>query len=451
MKHTIIKYAFLALVISSLSAPQAGAQNHWYVDAARGSDTNPGTLSKPFKSITKAFSVCGAKAVIHVFPGVYGTTTTGEKFPIKFTGNHQNVKLLGLAAKACIVDMGSKATLAFRLLQGSKDVEIAGLTIRNSKFPKPGWYDMAVGVGQYNGYGNQNVNIHHCIFRKVNRGIFTWGDTSNDVLIHDNLFLDTMNDCLNVHGKGKVFIYNNVMAGSTAGMAVSLQSANATVANNIAYKCNRGITNNATVPTNKIEGNCGYGCTKYNFHHHPKAPPFSKSNIQADPLFLNPAQGDFHLKPGSPCIETGYHKALPGMVNDFFGDARVADFNDDGLAVPDMGVHEVNEVRLILQSGWALGGKPVFKVDGPASKAYLGVFFLAHRPASYVLDPLGAFCLDPTSILMASTTPIPGNVTFQVPNDPLLSGARIYVQALGARNKAGTVLARTTGRLDLML
>jgi parallel beta-helix repeat protein len=35
------------------------------------------------------------------------------------------------------------------------------------------------------------------------------------------------------------------------------------------------------------------------------------SNIMQDPLFVNPAGNDFHLKPGSPCIDTGTSDLAP--------------------------------------------------------------------------------------------------------------------------------------------
>jgi len=63
-------------------------------------------------------------------------------------------------------------------------------------------------------------------------------------------------------------------------------------------------------------------------------------NINVDPLFLDPASGDFHLGPGSPCIDAGTNGA-PGLPPyDFEGDPRIRDGNRDGDPVVDMGVDE---------------------------------------------------------------------------------------------------------------
>jgi len=45
-----------------------------------------------------------------------------------------------------------------------------------------------------------------------------------------------------------------------------------------------------------------------------------EGNIDADPLFLDPENGDFHLTLGSPCIDTGTSVGAP--LFDFEGDPR---------------------------------------------------------------------------------------------------------------------------------
>jgi hypothetical protein len=63
-------------------------------------------------------------------------------------------------------------------------------------------------------------------------------------------------------------------------------------------------------------------------------------NIDANPLFVNPAAGDFHLQPGSPCIDVGNNAAPSLPSTDFEGEPRIVDGNSDTLAVVDMGVDE---------------------------------------------------------------------------------------------------------------
>jgi len=62
-----------------------------------------------------------------------------------------------------------------------------------------------------------------------------------------------------------------------------------------------------------------------------------RGNISADPQFANPAAGDFHLQPGSPCIDAGNTYYLFGdYIVDTDGECRLA-----GTAV-DMGSDEYN-------------------------------------------------------------------------------------------------------------
>jgi hypothetical protein len=64
-------------------------------------------------------------------------------------------------------------------------------------------------------------------------------------------------------------------------------------------------------------------------------------NIDADPLFVDAAGGDYHLQANSPCIDTGDPAFFPqpGEV-DLDGQRRLWDGDGDGLSYVDMGVDE---------------------------------------------------------------------------------------------------------------
>jgi parallel beta-helix repeat protein/predicted outer membrane repeat protein len=70
-------------------------------------------------------------------------------------------------------------------------------------------------------------------------------------------------------------------------------------------------------------------------------------NIDADPLFVNPTNGDYHLSAGSPCIDAGDNTAVPeDITTDLDGNPRfleVPETPDTGngtLPIVDMGAYE---------------------------------------------------------------------------------------------------------------
>jgi hypothetical protein len=60
-------------------------------------------------------------------------------------------------------------------------------------------------------------------------------------------------------------------------------------------------------------------------------------NIKADPLFVDTASGDLHLKPGSPCINKGSNTLVPSsLIKDLDGTPRI----QGSPPVVDMGAYE---------------------------------------------------------------------------------------------------------------
>lgn len=149
-------------------------------------------------------------------------------------------------------------------------------------------------------------------------------------------------------GPGAVFI-NNIISGSTSYPAVNCswfeapsQSLQPTFENNILY--------NAAGPF--FGSYCIDVSGKYN-------------NIIADPQFVSPSTGDYHLKSTSPAIDTGENGALQTLLTmtgrnfstDFDGNPRVQNATGKGCII-DMGAYESPGTQSICATAETLTSSP---------------------------------------------------------------------------------------------
>jgi hypothetical protein len=109
-----------------------------------------------------------------------------------------------------------------------------------------------------------------------------------------------------------------------------------------------GIFNDSSSP--RISNSIFWGDTPDEIYNSTSSPVITYSDIQggytgigninADPLFIDPSNGDLHLMPDSPCIDAGTNAAPYLPLIDFDGDARILDGDGDGTVIVDMGVDE---------------------------------------------------------------------------------------------------------------
>lgn len=163
-----MRVALFAVLVSILTVPVHAAT---YFVATTGNDASAGTISSPFRTITKAATVVRAGDVVEVRGGVYPDLV---KIGSKGTATAR-ITFRSYAGETAIVDGASTAAgTNLVTLAGATYVDFTGFEVRNAK---------RIGIC---GYPANNVRIaNNVIHDSVHNGIYT-GSTSSDVIVEGN-------------------------------------------------------------------------------------------------------------------------------------------------------------------------------------------------------------------------------------------------------------------------
>jgi len=202
----------------------------------------------------------------------------------------------------------------------------------------------------------------------IGGGVYITTSFDSGPAIINNLFIgNAATNTLNGQGaalycRSAARIVNNTLIGNlaTTGAGICLVSPAPTVANNIVAFGQSGLS--ATTTGALLRNNCIFGNGASNYQNIPDQTG-THGNISLDPLLVNAAANDFHLRLDSPCINAGDNSAVQVSWVDLDGQPRVL------AGRVDIGADEA--MVAFLSRGKLDSGQFQLHVDGPRSANYL--------------------------------------------------------------------------------
>jgi len=368
VKPKIFSILFAAVVAVGfslvLALPVAASGTTYYV-ATTGSNTNDGlSWETAWRDIQHAIDQADAGDTINVAAG-----THNENITLK-----DGVEVLGAGADVTTIDGGGSGIVVTANNVGSS-TKLDGFTITHGSAPSGGgmyndnssltvtgctFYgnSAAYGGGMYNKRSSPTVT--GCTFydnsAAYGGGMYNKGSspTVTGCTFHENSASNRGGGMYNYCSSPTLTnctFYENSASNRGGGMYNYCSSptlTNCTFYENSASEGGGGMCsyNSSPMVTNCILWDSGQEI--YNISSTPVVTYCDirwgysgEGNIDTDPLFVNPAGGDYHLQPGSPCIDAGNNAAVPAwLTTDFEGDPRIVDGDGNTIVVVDIGADE---------------------------------------------------------------------------------------------------------------
>ena len=245
---------------------------------------------------------------------------------------------------------------------------------------------------------------------------------SADALISGNR-IDSFYNGIQNYG-GQTQIVNNLITGCRYGIISNHgRIQNNTIVGNvygISSIWNAPEVSNCILWNNRTdfdgEFTISHSCTRFCLSIHATD---NGGNIFRDPQFVDPQNGDFHLKGYSPCIDAGISTAVDSIpAYDLDGHLRIQDGTGEGQAVIDMGCYEHAQAT---NPAFVSGRITLSGGNGNVEDAWVGIGTMVHPDA----DGNYIFAISAPDSVYTVTAMLDSYLTQQIENVPIQAGSTI--------------------------
>jgi parallel beta-helix repeat protein len=342
-------------------------------------------------------------------------------------------------------DSGYPEVAMIDVKQGSSDVEVWGNRMENTGATSGFCHAIYIDASLL---PQDDIRVFRNVVTGCGYGLVLASEAGgllSNVLVHDNVFYgngvrgivisETWGNPASSHPISNVRLFNNTVWDSDlAGLYITNpELTDCIVQNNV-------FAGNGTV---QMFDGSGSGVTFLGNCTYPRGSPYEEpGDVIADPLFVDPAAGDFHLLPSSPCVDAGSPLPAPFDIDlDFDSDPRVLNGDLSGSIEIDIGAQEFNAIHLDLALA-ALAGGYLLQIDVTGQPGL--VTWLVVGPAGEWTFPwFGELLVDFTAGFVVPWGPTPSSTSvFTTSSLAALDGDWVQVVALDPATIIGTVSNR---------
>jgi len=350
MNPITVVIATLAISVSGMGTAYAQATTRFV--ATTGVDVGDCSTA-PCATIPFALAVALPGDTVLVSPGIYDSPSNSFDSTIAIRTNGLTLRSEA-GPRVTTIRAGSGAVLQTAIeTSGVATFTIEGFTITSTPQSTGIVLDTTIR------FGHTDFVIRGNIIRGNGNGIAV-GELLGPALIENNLIANNAGHGIHVDRHSQLVIRNNtIVANGLVGYREQFGPPVSSVfVNNIVAFNGTAMTNGIHpagfeaaspgyyIAFNNLFGNAN-GDTYGDYGGNccppvPYSPSPGTGELSVDPMFRDPANGDYRLAPGSPSIDAGTNGNAP--ATDLDGHMRPIDGDGDGTAVVDMGAFESEEV-----------------------------------------------------------------------------------------------------------